>query len=155
MRTLVLLLSTITAGIMAGVFFTYTNSVLPGLHRSEDRSFVDAMQRMNVAIQNGWFLLCFLGTLVLAVIALVLHLGRAPLPWIAVGAGLYAVTLLITFAVSIPLNNALDAAGPPASIADFGVVRAAFERPWVPWNLVRTFTSLGAFASLAWALVKV
>jgi uncharacterized membrane protein len=150
----VLLLSTITAGIMAGVFFTYTNSVLPGLHRSEDRSFVDAMQRMNVAIQNGWFLLCFLGTLVLAVIALVMHLGRAPLPWIAIGAGLYAVTLLITFAISIPLNNALDAAGPPSSIADFGAVRAAFERPWVAWNLVRTFTSLGAFASLAWALVK-
>src|SRR5690242_5628208 len=99
MRTLVLLLSTITAGIMAGVFFTYTNSVLPGLHRSEDRSFVDAMQRMNVAIQNGWFLLCFMGTLVLAVAALLLHLGRAPLLWIATGAGLYAVTLLITFAI--------------------------------------------------------
>jgi uncharacterized membrane protein len=157
MRTLVLLLATITSGLMAGVFFTYTNSVLPGLAAAEDRSFVDAMQRMNVAILNGWFLLLFLGTLVLAGVALVLHLGadhRAALPWIVAGVGLYAATLVVTFVVNVPLNNALDAAGPPSSIADFAAVRAAFESTWVPWNLVRTITSIASFASLAWALAK-
>jgi uncharacterized membrane protein len=157
MRTLVLLLATIASGLMAGVLFTYTNSVLPGLHAAEDRSFVDAMQRMNVAILNGWFLILFLGTMVLSAVALALHLGpeqRAALPWIIAGAALYAATLVITFAVNVPLNNALDAAGPPGSIADFAAVRAAFETNWVSWNLVRTVASTAAFASLACALVK-
>lgn len=157
MRTLVLLLATIASGLMAGVFFTYTNSVLPGLHAAEDRSFVDAMQRINAAILNGWFLLLFLGTMVLSVVALVLQLGaeqRAALPFIAAGAGLYAATLIITFVVNVPLNNALDAAGPPGSIADFGAVRAAFESKWVSWNLLRTITSTAAFVTLAIALLK-
>jgi uncharacterized membrane protein len=157
MRTLVLLTATIASGLMAGVFFTYTNSVLPGLHAAEDRSFVDAMQRMNVAILNGWFLILFLGTMVASAVALLLHLGpgqRTVLPWIVAGAALYAVTLVITFVVNVPLNNALNAAGPPGSIADFAAVRAAFESRWVAWNLVRTVTSTTAFASLAVALVK-
>jgi uncharacterized membrane protein len=157
MRTLVLLLATIASGLMAGLFFTYANSVLPGLHAAEDRSFVDAMQRINMAILNGWFLALFLGTMLLSVVALVLQLGaeqRAALPWIAAGVGLYAATLIITFVVNVPLNNALDAAGPPSSIADFAAVRAAFEAKWVSWNLVRMLTSTAAFTSLAVALLK-
>jgi hypothetical protein len=34
---------------------------MPGLRRTDDRTFVDAMQSINVAIINGWFALSFAG----------------------------------------------------------------------------------------------
>ena len=56
--------------------------------------------------------------------------------------------LAVTFAVNVPLNNRLNAAtGDPAA------ARAAFEAPWVRWNLVRTVLNTAAFGCLCWALV--
>ncbi len=65
----------------------------------------------------------------------------------------YGVALAITFAVNIPLNNQIQAAGTPDRIADLAAVRATFEASWVRWNIVRALTSTAAFACLTWALV--
>ena len=148
-RTSSLVAATITVGLMAGLFAAFSYSVMPGLARTSDRTFVDAMQRINVAIVNGWFLLCFLGALVTSVLAAVLHLGSGSVFWLtAAGAVLYIATLAITARRNVPLNNALDAAGPDTP----SQTRAAFEAPWVRWNLVRTATSVAAFLALAAAL---
>ena len=152
-RTLTLFAATIATGLMAGLFFAYANSVMPALRRADDRTLVTTMQRINVAIINGWFLLVFLGAMVLCALAVVLHLGEgAVLPWAIAGLVLYGLTLVITFGFNIPLNNQLDAAGDPSTIADLPAVRASFEAAWVRWNLARTATSLAAFLSLATAL---
>ena len=58
-----LLLAVLTVGLMAGVYAAFAFAVMPGLARTADRTFVEAMQRINVAILNGWFLVCFLGGL--------------------------------------------------------------------------------------------
>nr|BFE81336.1 hypothetical protein GCM10020093_039370 [Planobispora longispora] len=63
------------------------------------------------------------------------------------------MTFVVTAAVNVPLNNAIDAAGDPAAIADPAAVRAAFETRWVRWNVVRAVSSTAALACLAWALV--
>lgn len=160
--TVSLVLATMTVGIMAGVYASFSFAVMPALGRSGDRTFIEAMQRINVAIVNGWFLLCFLGSLVFAALALILclltpgagPLGRPALPWIIAGLVLYATTLVITFAVNIPLNNALDAAGPPETIGDLAAVRTGFEAKWVAWNIARTVASIASFGCLCWALVQ-
>jgi uncharacterized membrane protein len=88
LRTLSLVLAVITTGLMAGLFTAFSYSVMPGLARTDDRSFIGAMQGINAAILNGWFLLCFVGALAFALLAGVLHLGagaRRALPWIAAG----------------------------------------------------------------------
>ena len=148
MRTVILLTATIMAGVMSGVFFTYSNSVLPGLRQVDDRTFVHTMQRINVAIVNPWFLLTFLGTLVFAGLAAVLHLQTGALPWIVAAFGLYLAQLIITFSVNVPLNNQLDA----ASLVEAAVARVQFEAAWVRWNHLRTVASLGAFISLVIAV---
>ena len=150
MRSVILLTTTIMAGLMAGLFFTYANSVLPGLRQTDDRTFVHAMQRMNVAIVNPWFLLPFLGTVVLAGLAAVLHLHSGALPWIVAGFVLYLAQLIITFSLNIPLNNQLDA----ASLVDATAARAQFEAAWIRWNYVRTVVVLGSFASLVIAVSR-
>ncbi|MFC4105826.1 anthrone oxygenase family protein [Micromonospora zhanjiangensis] len=140
---------------MAGLFYGYAGSVLPGLRGADDRVAVDAMQRFNVAIQNGLFGLIFLGALIASGLAVYQNADRRSVfvPTL-VALVLYALTLLITFAVNIPLNNRLAAAGPVHRIADPRAVRAAFFGRWTRWHALRTLTCAGAFAAACWALVQ-
>jgi uncharacterized membrane protein len=113
-RAAALVVATVTMGLMAGLFYAFSIAVMPGLARSGDRAFVEAMQRINVAILNGWFALGFAGALLFTALAAVLHLGpdgRPALPWIAAALVLYGAALVITFRVNVPLNDALVAAG--------------------------------------------
>lgn len=153
-----LILATLAAGLLAGLFYSFSVSVMPGLARSADRSLVETMQQINIAIINPLFLFSFLGTPVLVGLAAALHLGadrRSVLLPLALAFAAALGTLVITVAVNVPLNNALDRAGHDLDrIADLADVRQRFEGPWVRWNHVRTVTSTAALAFLAWALVE-
>jgi uncharacterized membrane protein len=156
LRGAMLVAATITTGLMAGLFFAYACSVMIGLGRADDRTFVDAMQRINVAILNGWFFVVFFGALVFTALAAVLHLpgdGRTVLPWILAALVLYGAALVITMGVNVPLNNELAAAGAPDRIADLAAVREHFEAKWISWNVARAVASTAAFGCLTWALV--
>ncbi|MEU4538223.1 anthrone oxygenase family protein [Streptosporangium sp. NPDC023825] len=155
-RGVALVAAAVTVGLTAGLFYAYACSVMPGLARVDDRTFVSTMQRINVAILNGWFAACFGGGLVLTVLSAVLHLqtdGRPVLPWIVAALVLYVVMLAITMGINVPLNNALDAAGDPDRVADLAAVRERFEAAWVRWNLIRTLACVAAFGCITWALV--
>ena len=156
MRTISLAAATVVTGLMAGLFFAYSCSVMPGLAAVDDRTFVGTMQSINRRILNGWFLSAFLGAALLIALAVALHLTvRGPvLAWTVAALVLYGATLLITMRFSVPLNDRLDAAGPVDRIADLGSVRAAFETTWVRWNLARTVTNVAAFACLVGALLS-
>jgi uncharacterized membrane protein len=157
-RALSLIAATMSMGLMAGVFGLYAHTVMPGLGRTDDRTFVGAFQAIDRAIINPWFLAGgFVGALVFTALAAVLHLPadrRSVLPWIAVALVLYLAVFVITVGVNVPLNDAIKAAGDPDRIADLAAVRERFdEARWVRWNNVRTVASTAAFGCLAWALV--
>lgn len=151
-----LVVATLTVGIMAGFYYGWACSVMPGLNRTDDRTFVATMQATNRAILNAWFAACFAGALVFTAVAAGLHLPadrRTPLPWIVAALVLYAATLVSTMAVNVPLNNQIDAAGDPDRHPDLAAVRDRFEARWVRWHLFRTVVATAAFGCLAWALV--
>jgi len=155
-RSAVLVAATVAMGLMAGLFYAYACSVMIGLSRTDDRTFVDVMQRINVAIINGWFAAIFVGAFALTTLAAVLHLrgdARPALPWIGAAFVLYVAALAITFSVNVPLNNDLAAAGEPGRIADLAAVREHFEARWVRWNIARAVACTAALGCLAWALV--
>ena len=149
------MLATLTMGLATGAFALYAHTIMPGLKKTDDRTFVAAFQSMDRAIINPWFMLtAFGGALVLTIAALVTNLGRDTLPWVAVALGLYVVAVVITLAVNVPLNDAIKAAGDPDRIQDLAAVRERFdEARWATFNVIRTLLSAGAFVSLAWALV--
>lgn len=155
LRTVALLLATLSTGLMAGVFGLFTHTVMPGLAKTDDRTFVGAFQAIDRAIVNPWFLGGgFVGALVTAAAATVSAIGRSTLPWVAAALLLYVVTFAITVRVHLPLNDALKAAGDPDRIGDLAAVRERFdEGRWRRWNLVRTVGCTAAFALLCWALV--
>ncbi|MGH2713423.1 MAG: DUF1772 domain-containing protein [Thermoleophilaceae bacterium] len=143
----------IAMGLFAGLFYTFTATVMPGLTAADDRTLVDAMQQM---IDKPVFPLTFLGAGALATVALVQarRFGSAKIAgWLVAGLAFYAVTAVITFAIHVPLNEELKEAGDPARIENLAAVRDDFVTPWVAWDIIRTLASTAAFGSLVWALV--
>ena len=153
LQSVVLLAATITMGLVAGVFVLYQHTVMPGLAKTDDRTFVGAFQAMDRAIINPWFMACFMGTPVLTAASGVLFLGDDGFVLIAVAFVLYVITSGVTIGINVPKNDALKAAGDPAQI-DVAAARAAFgEAAWVAWNRLRVVTTTGAFGLLCWTLL--
>src|SRR5689334_9461996 len=154
LRLTTLMGAVLTMGMVAGAFALYAHNIMPGLRKTDDRTFVAAFQQLDRAIINPWFMItAFGGALVLAAAAAVANRGTPAFPWIAVALGLYLVAVIVTMAVNVPLNDAIKAAGDPARI-DVAQVRAQFgEARWAAWNLLRVATSVPAFGLLSWALV--
>ena len=99
LREVVLIAATMTMGLMAGVFGIYSNAIMPGLRRTDDRTFVAAFQSIDRAIINPAFMATFLGALALTALAALLHLtgdGRSILPWTAAAFVLYLLVFVIT-----------------------------------------------------------
>jgi len=135
-----------TTGLLAGLYYGYAVSVMPGLHRAGDQTMVEAMQQIDRAIQNPVFFISFLGAPALSLWALIrARRGQSneALKWIMAGFALNALGLLITAGLNIPLNNQLDKA------KNVAAARHDFENPWIAWNIVRTLVTTAAFACLA------
>ncbi|MEU9031040.1 anthrone oxygenase family protein [Streptomyces sp. NPDC048383] len=148
-------LSTVLVGLMAGLFFAFDVSVMPGLARLDDAAYVAAMDRFNAAIDgNGLFGSVFvLALLTTAAAALVsLRTGHRTIAlWAGAAAVAYLAVLVITFAVNIPLNDELaDAAGAAGSAAP---VVDKFQGTWVTTNVLRTLLSTLALVALVRAVL--
>lgn len=155
-----LAVSAVSIGLVAGYVVAYTNSVMPGLSTSDDLTFVSAARGIIGTVANPLFLVLSnipLIALLVAVISALPTPVMAAVPVLTIGTLLlYVATLVITFAINLPLNKALlgplDASDPDAPAR----VRTAFEEPWRRANLARTWTAvgatLGAVAALALAV---
>ena len=131
LRTSILMGATLTMGLVTGAFALYAHTIMPGLRKTDDRTFVAAFGQMDRAIINPWFMItAFGGAFVLTLVAGIANRGTPALPPIAAAFGLYLVAVIITIAVNVPLNDALKAGGDPAHI-DVAQVRAQFnEARW-------------------------
>jgi uncharacterized membrane protein len=151
-----LAVSTVIVGLMAGFFYAYACSVMVGLDRVDDRTFIVTMQWINATVRNAAFAPAFFGSLVLTIAAAVVAVvsSRSARGWIVAAAVLYAAAVLVTLTLNVPLNEQLAAAGPADQISDLAAVRAAFEGPWIRWNLLRTGLTIGSLTALSIALLS-
>ncbi|MEO3870724.1 anthrone oxygenase family protein [Nonomuraea sp. B12E4] len=143
-------LATVAMGLMAGLFYAFSVSVMPGLAQADDRAFVLVMNRINQAIENPLFGLTFSGAFVLTVAAAIAQyrMGlRAAARWTLAALALYIVALAITMGVNVPLNDELAKAA-----EDFTAARDNFEGLWNVTNNVRGLACTLALACLARSL---
>lgn len=155
LRTAALVAATLSTGLIAGIFYAYVISVMPALHRADDRTLIDVMQKINVVIINPWFMIAFMGTVGFSIVAAALHLGkdvRTTLIWVGVALVLNIAAFAVTSGLNVPLNDQLAAAGDVGQIGDLAAVRAQFESDWVRWNTVRAVLHTLAFLVLTGAL---
>jgi uncharacterized membrane protein len=149
--TLLLIVASVGAGLMGGLFFIFSNTIMSAFDRLPAGGGVPAMQRINEVILNPVFFLFFFGTAVLSLVLLVaslVHLER-PGAWLAcAGALLYLLGCMgVTMVFNVPLNNKLAAL--PATATDLVAQWQAYRVPWTLWNHVRTVACALAAAAFA------
>lgn len=151
-----LLLATLGAGLMAGFFFAFSNTVMQALRRMPVPAGIQAMQTINVTVLNPVFFAAFFGTAALGILLGVFALlGLVPSGgiWLFLGGLFYVVgTFLVTVVFNVPMNEAL-AKVEPATTQGAELWREYLFR-WVMWKHVRAVASLLALASYAVGLVE-
>ncbi len=148
------MLGLISTGLIAGLFFAWEVSVIPGLVRVGDRAYVQTMQHINRAILNPVFLLPFLLTPAFLVVAAVMADGGA-VAWLIAAAVLYAAGVLgVTMTRNVPLNNELEQSDADTSAELVASARHRYETGWNRWNRLRTIAALGSFALAALATLS-
>lgn len=137
------LTTTVIMGLIAGIFYCWSISVTKGLALLPDKEYILAFQRLNKAILNPLFFVCFMGPVVL----LPLCLWREFHPSLLLAAALYFIgVMLVTMAGNVPLNNMLEAFDvQQADMAAIRQLRRQFESRWNLLNHTRTICSISAF----------
>ncbi len=148
-------LAALGAGLMAGLFFAFSNSVMGALARLPAAQGIAAMTSIDVVILNPLFLGVFMGTAVLTVflaIAALLGWGVPRPGFVLAGAALYLIgNIVVTSVVNVPLNNALAAVAPDSAAG--ATLWSVYLDRWVFWNHVRTVSCLAALAAFIAALM--
>jgi uncharacterized membrane protein len=146
------LFAALGSGLIGGLFFAFSNTVMKALGRLPSADGMAAMKSINLVILNPFFLGVFMGTSVICGILLVSGILRWQVPgsgYLITGALLYLIgSLLATMVFNVPLNNALAAADPSAT-----EVWQRYLTDWTFWNHVRTAASLGSAVLLMIGLV--
>ena len=141
----------VATGLMSGLLYGWSVSVIPGTRRVPAPNYVDTMQHINRAIINPAFIVPFMGIpLVLgAASAMQFRSGDHRRGWLLAGAtATYIVGVLgVTIGGNVPLNDALDAFDLRGSRNDaIEQRRNSYETPWNRWHYLRTVASVGSFA---------
>ncbi len=148
LETLVFSITLVAAagcGLLAGVFFAFSVSVMRALARLPAGQGIVVMQTINVVILNPVFLGTFLGTAAACALAMVLATitGHAGVLWIDAGGALYLIgAFAVTMRVNVPKNQALADLAPddPASALTW----SRYLVEWTAWNHLRGVASLAA-----------
>ncbi|MEO8413814.1 MAG: anthrone oxygenase family protein [Ginsengibacter sp.] len=143
----VLVMTTTCTALMAGLFYSYSCSVVVGLKLLNDPGYIAGMQAINRAIQNPVFFTSFFGTLLLLPVSTYLNYYQHP-PlrfWLLLMATIIYVTgaFGVTVLGNIPLNNALEQFNLTSATADaIRLQRSIFESRWNTLNAIRSVSSI-------------
>lgn len=142
------------SGLVAGIFFAFSNFVMRALGRLREDQGIAAMQSINVTVLNPGFFFVFLGTavvcLALALLAMWYSAGAERACLLAGGALYVLGCFLVTGIRNVPLNNRLE--GVEAESEEGRSIWAVYLSRWTFWNHVRTVASFAAAALFARAL---
>lgn len=154
--TALTLCASLSLGLAAGLFFIFSIDVMPAFDRIEPAQAVAAMRSINETIRSPIFFAVFFGSPILcllAAIALGLSSRMEPALWIAAAGVTYGLgVFVVTVAINVPLNEAMEGAAEP--VANASTIWRDFSPDWTFWNHVRTvFNTLALLLALV-ALVR-
>lgn len=140
------------SGMMAGLFGAFSTFMMKALASLSEANGIQAMQAINRCIVTPVFLLVFLGTGALCVVAALLAwTGPVGSSLAAAAAVVYVVGCLAsTIIFNVPLNDRLDAVD--ADSQEGRDLWALYVSRWTHWNHVRAAATLIATTLLALAI---
>ena len=145
-ETIILASAIFLTGLMAGIFFTWSNAVKPGIGKLGDIEYLRALQSMNRVILNNAFRIIFLGAIIAVALVPVFYFNLYPknIFW------LFVFTLVIywigvfgvTVSGNIPLNEILDKTNLESiTLEEIKTLRESIELKWNNYNLIRCISS--------------
>ena len=149
-KIIVLILSILFTGLTAGLCFTWSNAVTPGIGRLDNLSFLKAFQAMNRAIINSQFMIIFMGPTILLFVNAVLFRTNNTTFIFLIAAIIFFIGIgLLTVFGNVPLNEMLDNSNLESlSKLELQTLRNKFENPWNRWHTLRTASSITSFSLL-------
>ena len=145
-ETLILASATFFTGLMAGIFFTWSNAIKPGIGKLSDLEYLRSLQSMNRVILNKTFKALFLAAIVSVALVPVFYVSLYPsaifwvfvLAFVVYWAGAFAVTVR----GNIPLNELLDKTDLESiSLEEMKTLRTQIEAKWNRLNIIRSISS--------------
>ena len=151
--TILLWVTALSSGVMAGVYFTFSTFIMRAFGTLEAPLAVAAMNAINIVILRSLFMPLFFGSSVISVLLVV----AAVMNWGESGAGMALLAGLLYFLgmfvctvlFNVPLNNALGALAP--STDDFQLW-THYLKTWTNWNHLRTISSVLTCSLCVWLL---
>lgn len=152
LEMIILFFGILFTGLTAGLCFTWSNAITPGIGRLDDLGFLKAFQAMNRAIINPSFAIVFISPCLLLFVNAFLFKNSNQitfLSFLAAAIVFFAGIGLITALKNVPLNEILDKTIlENATQVELADLRKTFEQPWNRWHAVRTVCSFTSFILL-------
>jgi len=152
-ETIILAIAILFTGLMAGIFFTWSNAVKPGIGKLSDIEYLTALQSMNRVILNNTFKLVFIGAVIAVALVPIFYFNLYPknIFWLFISAliiywvGAFGVTIF----GNIPLNEILDKSNLESmTLSEIKALRISIEAKWNNLNLIRSVSSFITFILL-------
>lgn len=143
------------SGIVAGLFFIFSFSVMSALALMPKKDGMLVMQHINNTILNPAFFTAFLGTAVACVVLAVYAIWQQPpnAGWLLAGSLAYLIGAFgVTMVGNVPLNLKLDTLD--ATSQQGQAFWVTYQTRWLLWNHLRTVISTASTALLAYGLVS-
>ena len=145
-------------GLSAGLCFTWSNTVTPGIGRLDDLGYLQSFQQMNRTILNPMFFVVFFGPFFLTLVNIYLIKSNSSnLFWLLILAGIiyFFGVLIVTVFGNVPLNEMLDKTDLGiANLDELRQLREKFELKWNRLHSTRTYTSIISFLLLIIGLLQ-
>ena len=157
-QTIILVFAIFLTGIMAGIFFTWSNAVKPGIGKLSDLEYLNALQSMNRVILNGAFLIVFVGAIIAVALVPLFHFHLYPknIFWLFIcilliyWIGVFGITVF----GNIPLNEILDKTNLESiTLGEFKALRSTIGNKWNNFNLIRSISSGITFLLLIFSIL--
>lgn len=152
-------IAVILTGLIAGLFYGYDCSVIGGLGKMHDNAYLQAFQSINEAIQNPYFFLSFIGSLIILPVTTWLcyhNLSNAAFYLALAATLLYVVGVFgVTVFFNVPLNEKLaQFTLSNANENEMNAMRTLFENSWNSYHKIRTMCSIACFVLTIVSLLK-
>lgn len=156
MLFILIFITVLGCGLVAGIFFAFSNFVMKALGELSPPKGIAVMQSINRVVLNPLFLGVFIGTAVICIFLVVnvfVQWYVTEVAWIIAGGLLYLVgSFLVTVVFHVPWNEELAKTDPgnSESVQEWN----EYLWKWTAWNHVRTFAAFAAMASCIVALLQ-
>ena len=159
-ETIILAQAILFTGLMAGIFFTWSNAVKPGIGKLSDLEYLRAFQSMNRVILNNTFKIIFSGAIITTGLLPIFYFNLYPNNIFLVFLSAFIIYWVGAFGVTIfgniPLNELFDRTSLESiSFEELKTLRTSIEVKWNNFNLIRSISSIVSFILLILSILLI